>query len=171
MAAIHAQSPAAGRRSARAGLLPALAVTFCVAGIPPAHAHHITERIELLTPALVGMQYGMICTGPVPGFMQAAAGQRGTILQYAEHIRDELLPGLGEKEARAVLQEAAERAKAMTLQEIRRLDRGGVTDAAVLRWCETWAKDWVLRFMRAHDEDHASFVGRVRSLPRDGHAP
>lgn len=121
-----------------------------------AQARDLQALAGIVEPAYTAMNYAVVCTRNQPNFLRRASGSRGHVLQYAEHVKDEVIDQLTEDEAKSVLRSAADAARVTVLREIRRLEDPNAhwTIANIATWCESEALPFISRFIATHDTDH-----------------
>ena len=122
------------------------------------------ELSRLLTPAYTAMSLANLCsTEPGWPFTQPR-GQRGVAVNYAEHVKDEIVASLSDQDAFAVLKPAADAARNEARAQLR--EKVIVSDKTVeaIRfrdWCNGYVNDFIEDVIRKHDGDHAAFLRRV----------
>ncbi|MBX9841303.1 MAG: hypothetical protein K2Z80_05790 [Xanthobacteraceae bacterium] len=139
-------------------LLAALAVS------PPASAKDLLSLSRLLTPAYTAMNYAAVCASDPPWAQTQPAGGRGTAVQYAQHIKDEIISGLTHEEALAVVRLAADAARADAREHLRSSVIAGEATGKAARlngWCERYANGFIGALIRNHDSDHETFLKQV----------
>ena len=132
----------------------------------PALAQDLEALSVLLTPAYRAMNLAAVCA-KVPGWREAQPrGGRGTAIQYAEHVKNEIIEMLSYEDAVTVLKGAADVARADSLWQIRKLAAAGPTegyDARVRAWCFETVRPWIAAFIASHDRDHVAFERAMNS--------
>jgi hypothetical protein len=115
---------------------------------------------ELVVPAYVAMNFAVVCATRQPMYLSETGGPLGNALQYAEHVKNEAIDSLAHEEAVIVLKAAADAARTITLQTIRKFNADGpdLEAARIRAWCGTGAKDFIRTFMNQHDRDHDKFL-------------
>jgi hypothetical protein len=124
----------------------------------PAFANDIQALSNLLLPVDMAQNFVAICSLHNPGFLQDTAGAHGTMLWYAQHMKEEVIASLPPTEAHTVMVEAAGKAKAMALDIVHAMDRDGLVDQIRMNaWCAGSAKPFIEKTIVRHDTQHASF--------------
>jgi hypothetical protein len=106
-----------------------------------------------------------ICAQDDPSFLGATGAARGSVLHYAEHVKNEAIEALNEDEAILVLKSAANDARSDARRQLGRLTisyDNTQTKHGVSVWCESEAKKFELEFIREHDADHDTTVEFLR---------
>ena len=116
---------------------------------------------RFVAPAYTALNVAVICAKEDSSFLSATAGIRGTAIHYAAHVKDEIIVGLSDAEARFVLRQAADRAREVTLVELERLARRGPVQAEVRMWCQDTVRDFVQYVMNHHDQRHDQWLAAV----------
>lgn len=131
-----------------------LAAVLCP--LRAASASDAESLSKLLLPVDMAQNFVLICSVHNPAFLQATSGVHGTMLWYAQHMKQEVIASLPGREARAVMVEAADVAKAEALKVVHTMASGGVVDAAQMNaWCEASAKPFIEATIGRHDTQHA----------------
>ncbi|MBX9828059.1 MAG: hypothetical protein K2Y27_24085 [Xanthobacteraceae bacterium] len=140
-------------------LLAALAV------LPPANAKDLLSLSRLLTPAYTAMNYAAVCASHPPWAVSQPTGSRGTAVNYAEHVKDEIIAGLSYDEALKVLRLAADDARADTRERLRAsvaVDQADVKAVGLKSWCEGYATGFIAALIETHDNNHEAFLEQLR---------
>lgn len=153
----------------RSGLACVVVVLGCPSSLIPAGAGDGAARdlhalSRLLEPAYTAMSYANLCSMNREWAVSQPTGSRGTVINYAEHVKDEVIASLYYEEAVAVLKSAAEAAR----NEARRQLRENVvvtdkTEEAIRfgRWCGGYVNTFIRALMRAHDGSHPALLIRI----------
>jgi hypothetical protein len=81
-------------------------------------------------------------------------------VNYAEHVKDEIIDGLTYTEAVTVLRGAADLARDEARRQLGKLRSAGPSegyDARVENWCSGEARETIQKFIADHDSNHAAF--------------
>lgn len=113
---------------------------------------------RFVAPAYTAMNVAVICAKEDSSFLSTTAGIRGTAIYYAAHVKDEIIVGLSDAEARFVLRQAADRAREVTLVELERIARLGPLQAEVRTWCRDTVRGFVQYVMNHHDQRHDQWL-------------
>lgn len=137
------------------------AILWLLLLITPALAQDTAKLSELLAPAYTAMNYAVLCTNHSTWGISQPRGPHGTALQYAEHIKDEVIDGLTYKEALTVLKSAADLARSEAEVELKAkviVGHPSKESQRLFAWCESFVSDFVTRVMLSHDRDHDKFL-------------
>lgn len=137
-----------------------LAGALQFANVNASAARDLDAMAEILVPAYTAMNYASICGQDDPRFLPQTSGARGTVLNYAEHVKDEVIESLSHEESVAVLTRAADAARAIAREELRRIlptYPTGRTDQ-IVNWCYSAAMRFVRAFIEHHDEEHDAIL-------------
>jgi hypothetical protein len=122
----------------------------------PAFASDIQALSNLLLPVDMAQNFVVICSLHNPAFLQDTSGAHGTMLWYAQHMKEEVIASLPPREAQAVMVEAANKAKAAALNIVHAMDRGGLVDPVRMNaWCAASAGPFIEKTIARHDTQHA----------------
>lgn len=116
---------------------------------------------NFVVPAYTAMNVAVLCAQEDATFLAATAGTRGTAVHYAAHVKNEVIEGLPDSEARLVLRRAADLAREIARAELARISRGGPAQAGVRTWCESTARIFVRSVIGRHDEHHDQWLTAV----------
>ena len=81
-----------------------------------AEAKDLQALAKIVEPAYTAMNYAVVCVRDQPQFLRRTSGARGHVIQYAEHVKDEVIDQLTEDEAKNVLRSAADAARGYRLR-------------------------------------------------------
>ena len=157
--------PARVRRHLRTA---ALVVVLVLPHAMLATAKDLAALAELVVPAYTAMNFAVVCATRQPTFLLETAGPLGNALEYAEHVKNEVIESLAHDEALIVLRAAADAARATVLQTIRKFnsDQSTLEAARIKAWCSTDASDFIRAFMKQHDRDHDKFLEALKRSKR-----
>lgn len=152
------------RRAAAAGML----ALVLLLGVRFATARDLDGLAKLVVPAYTAMNFAMICVREDPSFPVRMAGTRGTVLHYAQHVKDEVIANLTDEEARAVLQAAAGAAQTIARNQLRRLAKEAdvIYPLDIAAWCTGPAAEFIRHFVESHDQGHAAFEALLEEALR-----
>ena len=143
---------------------------FCVAAIiaagcgATAFAQDLEALSRLVTPAYTAMSFAGLCATE-PGWSGAQPrGARGVAVQYAQHVKDEVIASLTQDEAVTVLKSAADAARNEARAQLR--DKVIVADKTVeavrfREWCNGYVNGFIAELIQRHDGDHVGFLRHV----------
>jgi hypothetical protein len=157
-----------GSRQGRMGLAILLACTVHVVNCSSSTARDLDAMAGILVPAFTAMNYAVICAQDDPHFLPRTFGARGTVLNYAEHVKDEVVESLSQEEAAVVLTKAADAARSIAREELRRVlpaYPAGHADQ-IISWCYSTAISFVLAFIEHHDTQHAAILQELEQASR-----
>lgn len=130
---------------------------------------HAAERslmalAEMVVPAYTAMDFAMMCARVDQKFPIRTRGPRGSLLNYAQHIKDEIIASLSQDKAPIVLKAAADSA----LRELASLaaNQQTIMHSKVLEWCEDRALPFVLDFVEQHDKHHVAVLQQIEGALR-----
>src|SRR5215210_1641211 len=112
----------------------------------PAEAQDLDALGKLLTPAYTSMSYAGLCSMEKGWSSSQPRGAHGIAIQYAEHIKNEVIASLGEEEAVAVLKKAADMARNNSRAELRAkvITANKVEEASKFReWCQNYVQEFI----------------------------
>src|SRR5215213_3601591 len=137
-----------------------------------AGAQDLVALSRLLIPAYTAMSYAGLCSMEQDWAVAQPRGPSGVAINYAQHIKDEVIASLPEKDAVTVLKMAADEARNDARAQLR--DKVIVPDKAMesrrLRdWCNGHVKEFIVNLIRQHDGGHDSFKQNVE-LAKSPHA-
>jgi len=129
---------------------------------------NLTALAEIVVPAYTAMDFAMMCARVDPQLPLRTRGPRGSVLHYAQHIKDEVIASLNQNEASIVLKAAADRALAVARQELASLaaNEQTIVHSKVLKWCEDRALPFVLDFVEQHDKHHIAVLQQIEGALR-----
>jgi hypothetical protein len=111
---------------------------------------------EFVRPAYTAMNFAVLCTRGNPSFLADNSGAHGTVLHYAERVKNEAIKSLTGQEASTVLKMAADDARRTAREKLHQLARPGDepgTDKAIRSWCDSEARQYVMEFIRRQDTE------------------
>ena len=128
-----------------------------------AAAKDLNALAEFVIPAYTAMDFAVVCAQDDPQFLQRTRGARGTALQYAEHIKDEVIKSLNSDEAVLVLKAAADAARTVARQKLRQLAPSYpvARSGEITTWCHEDASLFVRTIMESHEIDHATLMQKI----------
>jgi hypothetical protein len=149
-----------------------IARLLCSAGLtlsgfaigPSAQAKDLVALVDLLTPAYTAMSLANLCAMDADWTIVQPRGWRGAAINYAEHVKDEVIVGLEREEARVVLRSAADSARSHARAQLRENVVVPDKDAEVARfreWCESYVAAFIRELIRRHDGEHLAFLERI----------
>ena len=109
------------------------------------------------------MNVAVLCAQEDAAFLSDTAGPRGTAVHYAAHVKDEVIEGLPDTEARIVLRRAADFARTIARAELDRISRLGPVQTEVRAWCQSTARAFIREVIVRHDEHHDQWLAAVAS--------
>ncbi|MCK9908182.1 hypothetical protein MXD81_03505 [Microbacteriaceae bacterium K1510] len=139
----------------------------------PASARDLPALTRLLTPAYAAMSYAGVCAMQRQWTAAQPRGRHGTAINYAEHIKNEVVASLSDEDARTILTAAADTARRtarMQLRENVTASDKREEDARLTAWCAGYVSDFIADVIRRHDADHTSFLERLRVAKQAGDA-
>lgn len=151
-------------------LLGALATMSAICAT--ARAQDVKALARLVTPAYTAMSYANLCAMNQDWAAAQPRGARGSAIQYAQHVKDEVIASLSYEDAKGVLQIAADAARNSARAEL--AEKVILTDKAAeavrfRAWCDGYVKTFIRELIQQHDGDHTAFMGRVE-LAKSPHA-
>ena len=129
-----------------------------------AQAKDLATLAELLTPAYTAMSLANLCAIETDWAIMQPRGSRGAAINYAEHVKDEVIVGLDQQEALAVLRSAAEAARSHSRSQLNEsvVVPDKVAEAARFRkWCAGYVVAFIGDWIRKHDGEHWAFVEQI----------
>ena len=151
------------RRCRCAALVPALVSVLAMAAMEAA-ARDLKQLSELLAPAYTAMSYAGLCSTEQGWNRSQPRGTLGAAVNYAEHIKDEVIASLSREEAMAVLIAAADEARSRARGQLKDkvIASDKVEEAARFHeWCDGHASRFIRSVIRGHDGDYAAFHGHI----------
>ena len=147
--------------------IPILAATV-------AEGRHLKSLSELLVPAYTAMSNANSCSMDPGWAVSQPHGRLGVAINYAEHIKDEIIASLSRDDAVSILKAAADAARSEARRQLK--DQVVVADkdieaARFGQWCRDHAGRQIRSVMRSHDGDHVSFLGKIDAAKSNIAAP
>lgn len=124
---------------------------------------NLDQLAKLLAPAYTAMNFAVMCNSSDPTFSARMKGSRGNVVEYAQHVKDEVIERLLEGEAQFVLKAAADVARAIARSHLRQLARGRDTIAPleIASWCSGPATEFIQGFIAGHDREHRAIEALI----------
>jgi hypothetical protein len=140
--------------------------------ISPAISKDFGILTRMLYVAFLAEQGVALCIVADPAFASETSGPMGSMHDYAQHIKTEVMTGLTETENVSLLKSAADRAKGEAQQVLRSLATAGpegpvIETARVTRWCQTVVKPLVRQVIDTHDNHHAEIDQLLEKAKND----
>lgn len=142
------------------GLAISIAGVLQVANVNSSLARDLDAMAAMLVPAYTAMNYALLCGQDDAHFLPQASGARGTVLSYAEHVKDEVIESLSHEESLVVVTKAADVARSIAREQLRRIVPTypkGRSDE-IVHWCYSAAIAFVRAFMEHHDSEHDAIL-------------
>jgi hypothetical protein len=139
-------------------------IVFLLGACVGAEAQDLEALSRLLIPAYTAMSYAGLCSTEQDWAVAQPRGPRGVAIDYAQHVKDEVIASLSEADAVMVLKMAANAARNDARSQLR--DKVIVSYKAVepLRfrdWCNGYVNGFIADLIRKHDGNHVSFMHDV----------
>lgn len=153
----------------RLGISTFVATFTLLAGSSALPAQDMSRLANLLIPAYTAMYYASICSSNTTWGRTQPQGARGTVVHYAEHIKNEIIQSLSQKDAVAVLSDAAGRARDLAREQLRLQVIVGSPEKheqRLIAWCDGYVSDFAKSVISEHDEDHEAFLRTVDEAKR-----
>ena len=133
-----------------------------------AAAKDLKALAKFVVPAYTAMDFTMICAQDDPQFLSRTRGVRGTALEYAEHVKNEAIASLTYDEAVIVLKTAADEARSVAREELRKLAPNYPTarPGKITSWCRDEASNFVRAFIEQHNRHHATLLQELERARR-----
>lgn len=159
------KSTIASPRVPQAGVLLLL---WTIVAATPAGARDLNALAEIVTPAYTAMNFAMVCASGDPQFLGRTRGPRGHAINYAEHVKDEVIASLSHAEAVTTLTAAADMARAASLRTLRAFNSQdpALEKARIREWCGREAVEFIRTFIADHDQNHEGLLSRVEEARR-----
>lgn len=153
----------------RYGISILVAVSPSFVGLSSAGALDDTRLGNLLLPAYTAMYYASVCASNTTWGQTQPLGPRGSVVHYAEHIKNEIIQNLSQKEAVAILTDAAGRARdaareQLNLQVI--VGDQSKHEQRLVDWCSGYVTDFAAKVISEHDRDHDNFLQQLDEAKR-----
>jgi hypothetical protein len=131
----------------------------------PAQATDQMTLVRILTRADIAHNFTIYCAQYDPSIVERTKGGNGDIQSLMLHVRDEVVAGLPQAEAKEIVVRSANAARAGALMAIR--EHYG-SDSAQERsrlsnWCKATVLPSVIEFVKRHDDKHQLFVEAIRN--------
>jgi hypothetical protein len=129
----------------------------------------MSRLASLLIPAYTAMYYASICAGNTTWGQTQPQGARGSVVHYAEHIKNEIIQSLSEEGAVAVLTDAAERARDQAREQLRLqviMGNPEKHEQRLIAWCGGFVSDFATKVISEHDKDHETFLRTLEEAKR-----
>jgi hypothetical protein len=153
----------------RLGISTFVATITLLAGASSAWAQDMSRLATMLIPAYTAMYYASICASNTTWGQIQPQGARGTVVRYAEHIKNEIIQSLSEKDAVAVLTDAAGRARDLAREQLRLQVVMGDPEKheqRLVAWCGGYVSEFATKVISEHDRDHEAFLRTVEEAKR-----
>ena len=153
----------------RLGISTLVAMFTLLAGASSVRAQDMSRLANLLVPAYTAMYYASICAANTTWGQTQPVGTRGSVVHYAEHIKNEIIQSLSDKDAVAVLTDAAGRARDQAREQLRLQVIMGDTakhEQRLIAWCRGFVSDFAAKVMSEHDLDHEAFLRTLEEAKR-----
>jgi hypothetical protein len=153
----------------RLGISTFVASFTLLAGASPVWAQDMSRLANLLIPAYTAMYYASICATNTTWGQTQPQGARGTVVHYAEHIKNEIIQSLSQKDAVAVLTDAAGQARDLAREQLRLQVVMGSPEKheqRLIAWCGGYVSDFAKNVISEHDKDHEAFLRTVEEAKR-----
>lgn len=140
----------------------------CAASPDGATAKDLGGVADFVVPAYTAMHFTILCAQDDPQFLSLTGGPRGTALEYAEHVKNEAIASLTYDEAVTVLKIAANEARSVARQELRKLapDYPTAHPGEITSWCRNYARNFVQSFIERHDGRHEALLQELETAKR-----
>lgn len=153
----------------RLGISTVVATFTLLAGPSSVRAQDMSRLANLLIPAYTAMYYASICAANTTWGQTQPVGTRGSVVHYAEHIKNEIIQSLSERDAAAVLTDAAGRARDLAREQLRLhviLGNSEKHEQRLIAWCDGYVSDVAKKVISEHDKDHEAFLRTVEEAKR-----
>jgi hypothetical protein len=153
----------------RLGISTLVAMFTLLAGASFVRAQDMSRLANLLMPAYTAMYYASICAANTTWAQTQPVGTRGSVVHYAEHIKNEIIQSLSERDAAAVLTDAAGRARDLAREQLRLqviMGNPEKHEKRLLAWCSGYVGDFTRNVISEHDKDHEAFLRTVQEAKR-----
>jgi len=125
---------------------------------------HESRPDDLLVPAYTAMSFAGLCSME-PGWPASQPrGPLGAAVDYAQHIKDEIVSSRSSEEAAALLRSAATIARNEARHQLREnvIVADKVTENKRFRdWCDSYVRRYLDFLIRLHDEHSITSLGGV----------
>jgi hypothetical protein len=127
-------------------------------------AQELDALSRILVPAYTAMNYASLCSVESGWAGAQPRGVRGAAINYAQHVKDDVIASLSENDAVAVLKMAADIARNNAQAQLR--DNVIVADKTLeaLRfhdWCNSFVNGYIVDLIRRYDGDYDSFMRTI----------
>lgn len=149
-----------------AARVPALVSIIALAATGAA-ARDLKPLSELLAPAYTAMSYAGLCSMDEGWAHSQPRGTLGAAINYAEHIKNEVIASLSREDAVAVLKTAADAARSHARRQLKNnvIVPDKAEEAVRFReWCDSHASGFIQSVIRGHDGDYASFHSHIDAV-------
>ncbi|GAC1333396.1 MAG: hypothetical protein NVSMB26_14470 [Beijerinckiaceae bacterium] len=118
-------------------------------------AADLVHLVDVLTPILTVQQFQALCATTDPKFM----ARPWSVIEYATHMKGEVVAGLSAEETTVVINAAAGAALQKAKGQLRLISRDGATiePARVAEWCSNVARPFIQSLLVLHDDHHDTF--------------
>lgn len=140
----------------------------CAVGPENADARDLRALAEILIAPYAAMHFAVICAQDHPQFLSQTRGPRGNALEYAQHVKDEVIAVLADDEAVIVLKMAADEARSAARRELRKISPNypAYRPSEITSWCANEASTFVRDVIDQHDRDHAMLSQEIDRAKR-----
>jgi hypothetical protein len=148
----------------RVGLITFAAALQLVASGLIVGAQDMSRLADMLMPSYTAMYYASICASNTTWGRTQPVGPRGGVVHYAEHIKNEIIKSLPEKESVSILADAAGRARVLAREQLQlKVIMGDPAqhEQRLAAWCEGFVTNFAAQIMSDHDRDHDGFLQQL----------
>ena len=140
-----------------------------LAGPSIAPAQDASRLANLLIPAYTAMYYASLCGSNTTWAQTQPKGPRGSVVHYAEHIKNEIIQNLSQAESVTILTDAAGRARDVAREQLRSqviMGDQARHEQRLVTWCGGFVSDFAAKVINEHDQDHDNFLRQVDQAKR-----
>jgi hypothetical protein len=126
-------------------------------------AKSVDQHVNILSVVFLAQQISAICGLKHPEFLEDARGPLGTMSNYSQYFKEEVVIGLSSEEASSVLLQAAGFARSAARAKLLEfaIIPGVVDDLRLHNWCETVAKPKVKNIITMFENKHNLFHCKI----------
>lgn len=143
-------------------------ITLSAAGFwlftAPVWAADVSRLSEMLVRPFTAMNLARVCA-TLPGWASAQPrGVRGGAIEYAFHVKAEVIDGLRGDDMNRVLRNAADRAREESRRQLYTRVRPQQEEghlSRLVRWCDQDVAPFVAEVIQEHDRDHSAFYEQL----------
>jgi hypothetical protein len=124
--------------------------------------------MRFLVPVFLAQNFAAICVTSDPNFLSDLKDGGHAVDIFADHVKFEITANLTQEEARSVVLAAANNARHVAREELRRLipEYPALPADKLDPWCKAEAKSYILAVTKKHFDEHDQFLKIIEYAKR-----